>query len=93
MVLAERISELLKHHIDRCSAILEILKPGPKTAEEIAREHFEERLLKDQGKLMAENEVISHCELLIKSQDVITSDGDKYMATGSANFEEDIEAL
>jgi glyoxylase-like metal-dependent hydrolase (beta-lactamase superfamily II) len=93
MKLAGRVDELLKHHIDRCAAILEILEPGPKTAEEIAREHFEERLLKGQGKLMAENEVISHCELLIKSKDVVTSDSDKYAATGSTNFEEDIETL
>lgn len=93
MELAGRISELLKHHVDRCAAILEILKPGPKTAEEIAREHFEERLLKGFGKFMAENEVISHCELLIKSKDVVSSDGDKYVATGSTNFEEDIETL
>jgi len=93
MELAGRVSELLKHHINRCAAILEILKPEPKTAEEIAREHFEERLLKGMGKFMAENEVISHCELLIKSKDVVTSDGDKYVATGSTNFEEDIETL
>jgi glyoxylase-like metal-dependent hydrolase (beta-lactamase superfamily II) len=93
MELAGRVDELLKHHIDRCAAILEILEPGPKTAEQIAREHFDERLLKGQGKLMAENEVISHCELLIKSKDVVASDGDKYVATGSTNFEEDIETL
>jgi len=42
---------------------------------------------------MAQNEMISHCELLIKSKDVVTSDGDKYVATGSTNFEEDIETL
>jgi glyoxylase-like metal-dependent hydrolase (beta-lactamase superfamily II) len=93
MELAGRVSELLQHHIDRCDAILEIIKPGPKTAEEIAREHFEERLLKGFGKLMAENEVISHCELLIKSKDMVTSDGDKYLATGSTNFEEEIATL
>jgi glyoxylase-like metal-dependent hydrolase (beta-lactamase superfamily II) len=93
MELAGRVDELLKHHIDRCAAILEILEPEPKTAAEIAREHFEERFLKGHGHLMAENEMISHCELLIKSRDVVTSDGDKYVATGSNNFEEDIEGL
>ena len=93
MRLSERITELLKHHVDRCAAILEILEPGPKTADAIAREHFEERLLKGEGKLMARNEVISHCELLIKSRDVVTSDGHKYMSTGSTNFEKDIENL
>jgi hypothetical protein len=60
---------------------------------EIAREHFEERFLKGHGNLMAENEMISHCELLIKSKDVVTSDSDKYAATGSTNFEENIEIL
>ncbi len=87
MELAGRVSELLKHHIDRCAAILEILKPGHKTAEEIAREHFDERLLKGMGKFMAENEVISHCELLVACGDLRETGEHLYTATGSSNFE------
>lgn len=91
--LGGRIKELLQHHRDRCAAILEILHFEPKTADEIAREHFEERLLKGYGMLMASNEVISHCELLIKCGDVEATNGDTYQLTGSACFEEAIEIL
>ena len=61
--------ELLGHHIERCGAIIEILNNGPKTAEEIAAMHFEERLLEGFGNIMAANEIGSHCELLIESGD------------------------
>lgn len=90
--LADKVTELLQHHIQRCAAIIEILRTGPKTADEIAREHFEARLLEGFGSLMAANEVISHCELLIKSGDAVSVDGNKYTATASTNFEADIEA-
>jgi glyoxylase-like metal-dependent hydrolase (beta-lactamase superfamily II) len=90
---AERAAELIDHHIQRCAAIMEILRSGPKTAEEIAREHFEESLLKGFGRLMAANEVVSHCELLMKSADVAAVDGNKYVATGSTRFEADIKAI
>jgi glyoxylase-like metal-dependent hydrolase (beta-lactamase superfamily II) len=91
--LADRVNELLQHHIQRCAAIIEILRTGPKTADEIAREHFEERLREGVGSLMAANEIISHCELLIHSGDLAVVDNDRYTAKGSANFEADIGAL
>jgi glyoxylase-like metal-dependent hydrolase (beta-lactamase superfamily II) len=86
--LAARVNELVQHHLQRCGAILEILRSGPKSEDEIAREHFEERLLKGYGSLMAANEVLSHCELLMASGDVVAMDGGKYAATGTINFEE-----
>lgn len=91
--LEDRVNELLQHHIQRCAAILEILSNGPKTADEIARAHFDPGLLEGLGSLMAANEVISHCELLISSGDVVAVDENKYAATGSTNFEADIRAL
>lgn len=90
ITLGGRINELLQHHRDRCAAILEILRPGPKTAVEIAREHFNENLLKGYGMLMASNEVISHCELLIKCGDLVATDGDTYQSTGGTSFEKAI---
>jgi len=60
--LAERVKELLAHHVQRSAAIIEILRTGPKTAEELAREHFEERLLEGFGSIMAANEIVSHCD-------------------------------
>jgi len=91
--LADRVNELIQHHIQRCGAILAILSTGPKTAEEIAREHFEESLLERFGSMMAANEIVSHCELLIRSGDLVSTDGNKYAATGSTNFEAYIKEL
>lgn len=88
--LAERVEELIQHHIERCGAILEILSSSPKTAEEIAKEHFEEDLLKGYGSMMAENEIVSHCELLIKNRDMIELEDNRYTATGETNFEKNL---
>jgi glyoxylase-like metal-dependent hydrolase (beta-lactamase superfamily II) len=88
--LADRINEIIGHHIQRCSAILEILRNGPLTAEEIAQEHFDEDLLAGFGGLMAANEIISHCEVLIKNGDLIAGKDKRYAATGKSNFEKDI---
>ena len=85
--LESRANELLQHHIERCGAIIAILNTGPKTAEEIAAEHFEERLLEGFGNIMAANEIVSHCELLIETEDVVAVDGNGYAATGSMQFE------
>ena len=46
ILLADRASELIQHHVDRCAAILDILSDRPKTAEKIAHEHFDPKLLK-----------------------------------------------
>lgn len=91
--LAGRANELIQHHIERCAAILEILGDRPKTAKEVAQEHFDAKLLEGFGGLMAANEVISHCELLIASGDVDVFDGNQYAATGKSNFKMYIESL
>ena len=91
--LADRVGQLIQHHIDRCAAILEILSSGSKTAEEIAAEHFDEKLMEGFGSLMAANEIDSHCELLIKSGDVIADQKSRYSVTGSTNFERYIKNL
>jgi glyoxylase-like metal-dependent hydrolase (beta-lactamase superfamily II) len=91
--LADRASELIRHHIERCAAILEILNSHPKTAAQIAQEHFEPKLLEGLGSMMATNEVISHCELLIDGGDVVAVDGNNYAATGNAGFKLYVEAL
>jgi len=91
--LESRATELMEHHIQRCGAIIEILKSGPQTVEKIARKHFEARLLEGFGHQMAENEITSHCELLIESGDVIIDSDGTYAATGSTQFENDINNL
>ena len=91
--LKGRVEELLEHHVQRCSDFLAILGDGPKTAKEIALAHFEPRLLKGPGTAMAINEVLSHCELMAASGDVVPEDGKKIAATGTARFESFIDAL
>jgi len=88
-----RIKELIEHHIERCADILRILKQGPKTAREIAAAHFEGHLLKGVGIMMAENEVLSHCELLCAGKDVVLTGDTAFAATGSSNFESLIQSL
>jgi glyoxylase-like metal-dependent hydrolase (beta-lactamase superfamily II) len=83
--LGKRVEELLEHHLQRCADFLIILKERPKTAQEIAVEYFEPRLLKGFGINMAISEVLSHCELLSVSGDVIM-EGDKIAGTGTMEF-------
>ena len=89
--LAGRVEELLQHHVQRCAAIIEILRTGPKAAEEIAQEHFEESLMEGFGSIMAANEIVSHCEFLIRCGDIVGMNEKKYAATGSTNFEKYIQ--
>jgi len=91
--LQARINELIEHHIERCADILKILSQGPKTAREIAAAHFEEPLLKGYGIMMAENEILSHCELLSASKDVFLVEDTGFAAIGSSNFESLIQSL
>ena len=88
--LAQRVGELLEHHVQRCAAIIEILQTGPKTSAEVAREYFEEKLLEGFGSIMADNEIISHCEFLSACGDVVVVDQNQYGATGTGNFEKSI---
>jgi hypothetical protein len=82
-----------KYHIERCTAILEILNNRPKSAVEIAQELFDAKLLEGLGSMMAANEVISHCELLIAGGDVAAIDGNNYAVTGNTDFKIYIESL
>ena len=52
-----------------------------------------EKLLEGFGSMMAANEIVSHCEMLIKSGDVVSAAGNKYVASGSTKFEKYIHEL
>ncbi|MCP4751182.1 MAG: MBL fold metallo-hydrolase [Proteobacteria bacterium] len=88
-----RIDEIIQHHLDRFSAILEILADGPKEVKEIVVKHFNESSIKGSGMHMAENEIMSHLELLLDCDDVQQVDETVFAASGSNNFEAAIEAL
>lgn len=85
--LKKRLNELIEHHIQRCGAIIEIVAGQAMHADEIARLHFKESLLKGPGKLMAANEIISHAELMMACGDLQEVKPHHYLATGSSNVE------
>jgi glyoxylase-like metal-dependent hydrolase (beta-lactamase superfamily II) len=91
--LETRAEELIAHHRERCGAVMEVLAGGPKTAREIAAVHFDDALLEGFGILMAENEILSHCELLSASNDVMVTGEKKFMSAGTTNFESLIHSL
>jgi len=91
--LPSRVDEIISHHLIRCAEIMKILKKGPQTAGEIARVYFPSPLLTGMGRLMAENEIDSHCELLNAAGDVVLTAGNKYKATGNGNFTSLIQSL
>jgi glyoxylase-like metal-dependent hydrolase (beta-lactamase superfamily II) len=93
MDLEARAREMLDHHVRRCAEILQIVQVKPRTAEEIAEEHFEPRLLKGMGMRMAVNEVLSHCELLQVAGDVEPVAAGRITATGCNRFESLIDAI
>ncbi|MEW6529400.1 MAG: MBL fold metallo-hydrolase [Thermodesulfobacteriota bacterium] len=87
-----RCDELIDHHIQRCSDIIDLLGDEPRTPEEIARAHFEPHLLKGFGIHLAMNEVISHCELMESSGDIVWNDG-KVASTGKQGAESLIKEI
>ena len=94
IVLAERIDQIIQHHIQRCGDIMKIVRRGnPKTAGEIASVHFKPDLLKGMGMAMAENEILSHCELLRYAGDLRVVDDARFAQTGASRFESAIESL
>ena len=92
MDLADRCKELIGHHVERCSDILGLIESSPKTPEEIAHEYFEPELLRGFGMYLAINELLSHCELLELSGDIVWTDG-KVVSTGNRGFEQVIEGI
>ena len=91
--LGKRSEEIIEHHLQRCASILEVLKDGPQTAEEIARAYYQPKLLKGFGIRMAENEIKSHLEFLEHSGDIHWTTEGKAASTGKADFEDYIRRI
>ena len=85
--LKARVDEVIEHHIQRCGAILAILQEGPQTAEEVARRHFDPKLLKGPGMKMATAEILSHAEFLLKTKDILWGPDQFLESLGSSHFE------
>jgi len=91
--LAARVDELIEHHIRRCSDILDLLQDSPRTAEEIATAYFEAGQLEGFGISLAINEILSHCELMEITGDVVSESNGRFVATGERQFERFINEL
>jgi glyoxylase-like metal-dependent hydrolase (beta-lactamase superfamily II) len=89
--LKTRVDEGIEHHIQRCGAILTILKEGAQTAEEVARRHFDPKLLKGPGIKMAIGEILSHAEFLLHTQDIQWVHDQRLESLGSSHFESRIK--
>jgi glyoxylase-like metal-dependent hydrolase (beta-lactamase superfamily II) len=85
--LIGRIDELIEHHHQRCSAILELVGQGRNTVDEMVERHFKPSQLKGYGKMMAANEIVSHCELLTGCGDLIRNGKGTYQCSGNHEFE------
>jgi hypothetical protein len=74
--------------------ILRITDSKPAGLDAIAVQHFPESLLTGAGKLMAQNEVMAHVEVMEKCGDVrwVGQNGDMVQHTGSYNFLDFIKA-
>ncbi|MFH1137701.1 MAG: MBL fold metallo-hydrolase [Pseudomonadota bacterium] len=83
--LVERIDGILSHHLDRGGDILKILSAGPHTARELTVRHFRPDQLQGLGVLMAENEIVSHLELMQGLGDIARSEDGRYRLSGNGN--------
>ena len=86
--LCGRAREIIQFHIDRCRDILRIIDSKPEGLEAIAVQHFPESSLAGAGKLMAQDEVMAHVEVMEKCGDVcwVGENKDMVQRTGSNNF-------
>ena len=67
---SDRAKEIIRFHIDRCRDILNIIDNNPAGIAEIATQHFAPSLLTGTGKLLAQNEVMAHIEIMEECGDI-----------------------
>jgi len=91
--LADRADELVEHHLQRCSAILDLLSDGFLAPEDMATKYFEASLLEGFGMHLALNEILSHCELMEIAGDVSSGEDGRFVPTGATRFEALIREL
>lgn len=85
---AERASEIIQFHSDRCRDILTIVENKPAGVADIVAQHFEPSLIEGYGKLLAHNEIMAHLEIMEECGDVRWDSANKDLvkSTGSTNF-------
>jgi hypothetical protein len=90
---SERAKEVIKFHIDRCRDILGIIDNKPAGVSDIAVQHFPSRLLAGFGRVLAENEIRAHIEILEACGDIQRAgeNRDIVQRTGTSNYLKAIE--
>jgi len=83
----ERAREIIDFHIGRCRDILDIIDNRPTSIEEIVVRHFPPSRLTGTGKMLAENEIRAHLEVMKEAGDIEWQRGSKDVVepTGSRN--------
>lgn len=88
-----RAGEVIDHHGQRMSQILQRLEDRPTGLEEVTRGVFESRKLTGGNLFMALSEVVAHVELLQDVGDVEFTDESKLRRTGSEEFRDFVREL
>jgi glyoxylase-like metal-dependent hydrolase (beta-lactamase superfamily II) len=85
---SDRANDIIRFHIDRCADILTIIGNKPSSVDEIAIQYFPTYLLKGVGKVLGENEISAHIEILEASGDICYKGEKKHLVhpTGTNNF-------
>jgi glyoxylase-like metal-dependent hydrolase (beta-lactamase superfamily II) len=85
---SERAKEIIQFHIDRCRDILRIIDNKPIRVADIVIQHFPPSLLAGFGKVLAENEIRAHIEIMEACGDICWSDESEELIkrTGTSNY-------
>ena len=87
-VTVKRIDEIINHHINRLTRIVNWIGSEPKTLEEITEKIFSRRRLVGGNLFPAFREIVSHLELLIESGDIERVNAKEFRWNGSDNFKD-----
>jgi glyoxylase-like metal-dependent hydrolase (beta-lactamase superfamily II) len=91
---SERAKEIIRFHIDRCRDILRIIDNKPTEIADIVVQHFPPSRLAGFGRVLAENEVRAHIEIMEACGDICWTDESKELIkrTVTSNYLKAIEA-
>ncbi|MGA7677658.1 MAG: MBL fold metallo-hydrolase [Dehalococcoidia bacterium] len=90
---SERAKEIMQFHIDRCRDILRIVDNNPIGVADIAVQHFPPSRLAGFGRVLAEDEIRAHIEIMEACGDICCTDESKELVrrTGTSNYLKAIE--
>jgi len=86
IITVERADEIINHHINRLYRIVNWIGLEPKTLEQITEKIFSRRRLVGGNLFPAFQEIVSHLELLIESEDVQPVNIKEFRWKGTDNF-------